>query len=130
MMLLTTATAPAAVSAAANTELFVGTKATRNKIDLSQARQVRLVAMVIANGNSATAAIKLSYMTTEAATWSGTDAGVSLTLGTGTVGMLRDSGWQTLAAGAQIDNVTIACLVGSAFGSTAPTIGSLTVFFK
>ena len=124
------ATAPAAASAAVGVEAFSASKCTRNKIDLSQARSVRFVATVIANGNNATAAIKLQYATTEAATWSGTDAGASIVLGTGTAGVTRDSGWQTLAAGAQVDNVVIAAVVASAFGTTAPTVGQLTVFFK
>lgn len=130
MFLTSAAAAPAAASAAAGVELFSTAKTTRNKIDLAQARFIRLVAAVVSNGNSTTAAIKVQYTTSEAATWAGTDAGASLVLGTGTAGITRDSGWQTLAAGAQVDNVVIAAVVSSAFGTTAPTIGSLTVFFK
>lgn len=132
MVLLTTATAPAAASATANTETFSAAKLTRTKIDLSQATQARLVGMVIAAGNVAGASLKLSYMTTEAATWAGTDAGPVCVLGTtgGVAGVLHDSGWTTLAAGARVDNCTVAALVGTAFGTTAPTISSLYVLFK
>lgn len=132
MVLLTTAAIPAPVSSAANVEAFSAAKLTRTKIDLSQATQARLVAMVIATGNAVGASLKLSYMTTEAATWAGTDAGPVCVLGTngGVAGVLHDSGWTTLAAGARVDNVTIAALVGTAFGTTAPTISSLYVLFK
>lgn len=132
MVLLTAATAPAAASAAANVEAFSAAKTTRNRIDLANATQARLVAMVIATGNAAGASLKLSYMTTEAATWSGTDAGPVCVLGTtgGAAGVLHDSGWVNLPAGAKVDNATVAALVGTAFGSTAPTIGSLTAFFR
>jgi hypothetical protein len=132
MVLLTTATAPAAVSAAANTEAFSAAKLTRTKIDLSQATQARLIGMVIVAGNVVGASLKLSYMTTEAATWAGTDAGPVCVLGTngGVAGVLHDSGWTSLAAGARVDNCTVAALVGTAFGTTAPTISSLYVLFK
>lgn len=130
MALLTAATAPAAVSAAANVELFSAAKSTRSKVDLANATQIRLVALVVANGNAATAAIKVSYMTTEAATWAGTDTGCSIVLGTGAAGMTRDSGWVNLPAGAKAANVTLAGLVSVAFGSTAPTVGSLMVYVK
>lgn len=134
MFLGTAATAAAAASAAVGIECIVATKCTRNRLDLSQATQVRLVGMVIANGNNTTAAIKLQTATTEAATWSAStglvDAGASIVLGTGTAGVLRDSGWQTLNASSRVDNVTIAAVVASAFGTTAPTLGSLTVLFR
>ena len=131
-MILTSATAPAAASAAANVELFSSAKPTRNLIDLSQATQVRLVAMVLANGGTPASSVKLQYVAkaSEASTWAGADAGASVTLGTGTVGITRDSGWQTLAVGARIDNCVIAATVGTAFGSTAPTVGALTAFFR
>lgn len=128
------ATAAAAASAAIGTECLVASKCTRNRIDLSQATQVRFVAMVIANGNATGAAIKLQTATTEAATWASStgivDAGASIVLGTGTAGTLRDSGWQTLNASSRVDNVTLAAIVSVAFGTTAPTIGSLTVLFR
>ena len=118
-------------SSALNSELFPAAKPTRNLVDLSQARFVRLVGMVIANGNVATATAKLQYMTTSAATWAGTDAGPSIPVGTGTAGTMRDSGWLALAAGAQIDSCHIACVVGvAAYGTTPPTFGSLTAFFR
>ena len=130
MVFLSAATGPAAASAAANTECFSVAKVTRTRIDLAQATQVRMTGMVIVNGNATGAAIKLSYMLTEAATWAGTDAGASIVLGTGTAGTLRDSGWQTLTAGARVNNVTLAALVGVAFGTTPPTISSLSVMFR
>lgn len=132
LMILTSATAPAAASAAANVELFSAAKPTRNLVDLSQATQVRLVAMVLANGGTPASSVKLQYVAkaSEAATWAGADTGASVVLGTGTVGITRDSGWVTLAAGARIDNCVIAATVGVAFGSSAPTIGALTAFFR
>jgi hypothetical protein len=132
LMILTSATAPAAASATVNTELFSAAKPTRNLIDLSQATQVRLVAMVLSNGGTTSAAVKLSYVAkaSEASTWAGTDAGASVVLGTGTTGITRDSGWQTLAAGARVDNCVVAAVVGAAFGTTTPTIGALTAFFR
>jgi hypothetical protein len=118
-------------NSAVNTELFPTAKPTRNLIDLAAAREVRLVAMVTALGNLATAAIKLQYTASQdAATWAGTDAGVSLVLGSGTAGVLRDSGWQPLAAGAQVDSCRVAAVISAAFGSTGPSLGSLTAFFR
>lgn len=134
MFLGTAATNAAAASAAIGAEVIPATKCTRNRLDLSQATQVRLVGMVIANGNATGAAIKLQTATTEAATWSSStgivDAGASIVLGTGTAGTLRDSGWQTLNAASRVDNVTIAAVVSVALGTTPPTLGSLTVLFR
>ena len=131
----TAALTPVAASAAAGVELYTTTKATRNKLDLSWASEVRLVALVIANGNVAGVNWKLQYATADASTWaSGTgvaDAGVSLTLGAGTTGVLRDSGWVSLAAGAKIDSCYIAMVNGTtAQGTTAPTVGSMSAFFR
>lgn len=127
-----TATAPAAASAAANTEAFSTGKCCRVKTDLSTATQARLQAVVIANGNVAGASLKLSYSTSEASTWSGSDAGPVVVLGStgGGTGIIHDSGWTNLAAGAIVDNCFLTCLVGTAFGTTAPTIGTLSVFFR
>jgi hypothetical protein len=130
MARLTAATAPAAASAAVNIECWVAPKATRRRVDLANATQIRLVALVVANGNAAGAAIKVSYMTTIAATWAGTDTGCVLVLGTGTAGALRDSGWVSLAAGARVNDVSLAALVAVAFGTTAPTLGSLTAYVR
>lgn len=136
MFLGSAAVAAAAASAAAGTEVIVATKCTRNRLDLSQASQARLVCMPIATGNAAGAAIKLQTVTTENATWGSgtglTDAGPAVVLGSngGAAGVLRDSGWVNLAAGSKVDNVTIAAVVSVAFGTTAPTIGSLTVLFR
>jgi hypothetical protein len=127
---LNSAANPAARSSVANTECFLSTKITRNRLDLVGYTQVRLVSMVLANGGTPAASIKLSYATTEAATWSGTDVGCSIVLGTGTAGLLRDSGWVTLPVGARVANVTIACLVGVAFGASAPTISTLVAYFR
>lgn len=128
----TAAVAIAAASATANTEILATARPTRNLVDMSQARQGRLVAMVTNIGNVAGASIKLSYMTTNAATWAGSDAGPVVVLGStgGVVNALHDSGWTNLAAGAQIDNCYIAILVGTAFGTTAPTLGSLSLFLR
>ena len=125
----TAATLIAPVSAAAGTECLVASKATRREVDLTNATQIRLVVMPIANGNAPAAAIKISFTTTEAATWSGTDTGCSVVLGTGTAGVLRKSAWVNLPAGAKT-TVTLAVLVGTAFSTTAPTLGSLTVLVK
>lgn len=129
---------PAAVSSAIGVELLATSKATRNKLDLSQFTQARLVATVIATGNVATAAYKLSYATAENTTWaSGT--GVADAIGAaplvvgangGGAGVIHDSGWVNLAAGAKIDNCYIALLVGVALGTTAPTVGSITAYFR
>ena len=123
---------PAAASAAVNTELFATSKVCRTLLDLSQATQARMTAMVIATGNAAGAAWKMSYMTTNAATWAGTDMGPSLVVGAngGGAGVFHDSGWVNLAAGAKIDNCYWTVLVGVAQGTTAPTIGSLQVYFR
>ena len=125
----TAATAPAAASAAANVEVLVASKGTRRRVDLTNATQIRLVVMPIANGNNATASLKVSYAATEAATWAGTDTGCTVTLGTGTAGVTRDSGWVSLPVGART-NVTLAVLVGSAFGTSAPTVGSISVYCR
>lgn len=131
----TAALTPVAASAAAGVELYATSKVTRNKLDLSWATQVRLAGMVIANGNVAGVNWQLQYATAEASTWSSStgraDAGAGITLGAGTTGVIRDSGWQTLAVGARIDNCFIAMVNGTtAQGTTAPTIGSLSVFFR
>lgn len=123
---------PAAASATANTELHSTAKSCRNKIDLSVATQARLVGMVLATGNVAGGSFKLSYAAAEAATWSGTDAGPVLVCGTngGVAGIIHDSGWVNLAAGAKIDNCFLTLLVGTALGTTAPTVGFVTCLFR
>jgi hypothetical protein len=127
---------PAAASAAAGTELFSTAKLTRNKIDLSQATQARLVGNVLTLSSTATSSFKLSYCTAEASTWaSGTgvaDAGPALVVGSngGAAGVIHDTGWVSLAAGARIDNCFLALLVGSAMGTTAATVGFITAYFK
>lgn len=123
---------PAAASAALNSELFPTSRSLRNKVDLSQATQARLVAMVIANGNVAAVTFKLSFLATgEAATWAGADAGPVLPVGTGTVGVTRDTGWVNLAAGARVDNCVLSAVVGgAAVGTTAPTVSFLTCFLR
>lgn len=129
---------PAAGSAAVNTELHATAKSCRNKIDLSNASQARLVAQVIATGNAAGAAYKLSYATADASTWS-SGTGVADAIGTnplivgsngGGAGVIHDSGWVNLAAGAKIDNCFVTLLVGVALGSTAPTVGFVTCYFR
>jgi hypothetical protein len=123
---------PAAASAAANTELHSTAKSCRNKIDLSSASQARLVCMVIATGNVAGASYKLSYATTESATWAGSDAGPVVVLGTngGAAGVMHDSGWTNLAAGALVDNCFVTLLVGTALGTTPPTVGFCTLYIR
>lgn len=127
---------PAAASAAANTELHATAKSCRNRVDLSAATEARLVAMVIATGNAAAASYKLSYATVEASTWSGgtgvADAGPVLTVGTngGGAGVMHDSGWVSLAAGARIDSCNITLLVGTALGTTAATVTFVTAYFR
>ena len=128
----TAALTPAAASAASNTEIYSTSKACRTTIDLSQATQARLVALVITTGNVAGASYKLQYATSDASTWSGTDAGVEVVLGTtgGSTGILHDSGWQNLAGGAIVDNCRLAVVVGTALGTTPPTIGSLRLYIR
>lgn len=133
--LLTTANVALAgtASATAGTEMWTTSKPTRNRIDLSVASQFRLVVTVTALGSATTAGVKVQYMTTNAATWAGTDIGAttnSLVVGSGTAGTVFDLGWQTLAAGAQVDNLYIALAVSVAFGTTAPSFGGASVFFK
>lgn len=120
-------------SAAAGAEMWPGAKVTRSIVDLSQATEFRLTAMVTALGSVATAAIRLGYMTTDAATWAGTDAGASahsLVVGGGTAGTFRDTGWLSLVAAAQVDNLRVACQVSTAHGATPPSFGSITAFFR
>ena len=131
----TAALTPAAASATANTELYAASKVTRRRVDLTNATQARLLAVVIATGNVAGASFKLSYCTTEASTWASStgvaDAGPVCVVGAngGAAGVIHDSGWTNLPAGAKT-NVTIAALVGTALGTTAATVGSLTVQFR
>lgn len=128
----TAALTPAAASAASGTELYATSKVTRLEEDLRYATQVRLVALVVANGNVAGVTWDLHYRTTDASTWSGsTTTGCTVAVGTGTTGTLRDSGWVTLPAGAQVDPCYLAVLVGAtAQGTTAPTIGSLRLYVR
>lgn len=131
-----TALTPAAASATVGTELHATAKSCRNKLDLSWATEARLVGMVIATGNATGAAFKLSYATAEASTWSsGTgvaDAGPSLIVGSigGGAGVQHDTGWVSLAAGARIDNCFVTLLVGTALGSTAATVGAVSLFVR
>ena len=128
----TAALTPAAASAAAGTELYAVSKTCRLKESLDGATQVRLVALVIANGNVGGVTWDLVYRTTDASAWSGgTATGCTIPIGTGTVGTLRDSGWVNLPAGAKIDPCYLTVVVGAvAQGTTAPTIGSLRVYFR
>lgn len=131
-----TALTPAAASAAANVELHATAKSCRNKIDLSCATQGRLVVGVIATGNAAGASYKLSYATAEASTWSsGTgvaDAGPVCVVGSngGAAGVIHDSGWTSLAALARIDSCYVTLLVGTAMGTTPPTVGFATLWIR
>ena len=127
---------PAAASAAANTELNVTGRTCRNKIDLSQATQARLVAGVGTLSSTAGSSYKLSYCTAENATWAnGTgvaDAGPAVVVGStgGVLNTIHDSGWVNLAAGARIDNCFITLLVGTAIGTTPATVGFVTAYFR
>lgn len=129
----TAALTPAAASAASGTELYATSKVTRLKEDLQYATQVRLVALVVANGNVAGGSYKLQYKTADASTWSGgTDVGCEVVVGStgGGTGLLHDSGWVTLPAGAQVDPCYLAVVVGTALGTTAPTVGSLRLYVR
>lgn len=129
----TAALTPAAVLSASGTELYSTSKVTRLEEDLRYATQVRLVALVIANGNVAGASYKLQYKTADASTWSGgTDVGCEVVVGAtgGGTGLLHDSGWATLPAGAQVDPCYLAVVVGTALGTTAPTVGSLRLYVR
>lgn len=121
-------------SSAAGTELWPAGKPTRNKIDLSTADEVRLTATVTSLGNAAAAAIRLSYMTTNVATWVGNTgvaaSGGDLIIGAGTAGTMFDTGWRPMAAGAQVDNLYIAAAVAVAFGTTPPAFGNVTAYFR
>lgn len=127
---------PAAASAAANTELHATGKTCRNRIDLSAATEAKLVVGVIATGNVVGASVKLSYATVEASTWSGgtgvADAGPVCVLGTngGAAGVMHESAWTALAAGAKIDGCNVTLLVGTAFGTTPPTVGFATLWIR
>jgi len=127
---------PAAASAAVGTELHATAKSTRNKLDLSQATQARLVVGVIATGNATGAAYKVQYATAENATWASStgvaDMGVSCVVGAtgGGAGVIHDSGWQNIAAGAKINDCYIALVVGVALGTTPPTVGFATLYFR
>lgn len=123
------AVSPAAASAAANVELYATGKSLRRRLDLTQATQVRLTALIVALGNAAGAAYKLSYMTTSASVWAGTDSGCSLIMGAGTAGAMKDSGWVSIPAGMKVDVYTTV-LVGVAMGTTPPTIGSLSLQYR
>lgn len=130
--LITTANAavtPAAASAGANIELYATGKSTRRRIDFSQVDEVRLTSLVITNGNATGASWKLSYMTTMDSTWAGTNSGATIVLGTGTAGALRAGSWVAIPAGMKAD-VALAVLVDVAMGSTAPTIGSLSLQYR
>lgn len=123
----------AVASAAAGAEMWATGKMTRSRIDLAQARSFRMTAVVTATGNAAGAAIRLGYMTTNAATWSGTDIGASahsLVVGAGTVGTVFDTGWLAMATAAQVDNLYVAVQVAVAFGTTAPSFGNIEAYFK
>lgn len=124
------AVTPAAASAAANAELYSVGKSTRRVLDLRNVTQVRLTGLIIANGNVPAASYKLSYMTTLASTWAGTDTGATLTLGTGTAGALRVGAWANLPVAAQIQDCALAVLVGIALGTTPPTISSLSIQYR
>lgn len=123
----------AVASATAGNEMWSTGKPTRNKVDLLYGTQFRLVAMVTALGNAATAAIKMQYMTTNAATWAGTDLASTtqnLVVGAGTAGTIFDLGWQNLATAAKVNDLYIALAVAVALGTTAPSFGGVSVFFR
>jgi hypothetical protein len=132
----TAALTPAANNAASGTELYATSKVTRNKVDLANYTSVRMVCLVVATGNAAGGSYKLQYATAENATWASStglaDTGCEVVVGSngGGAGVLHDSGWVSLPSGAKIANCYLAAVVGTAMGSTAATIGSLSVFFK
>lgn len=129
----TAALTPAAASATSGTELYATSKACRLKEDLRYASQVKLVALVITNGNVAGASYKLQYRTTDASSWTGgTDVGCEVIVGStgGGAGLLHDSGWVNVPAGAQVDPCYLTVVVGTALGTTAPTVGSLQLYVR
>ncbi len=128
----TAALTPAAASAAAGTELYSTSKVCRVVEDLRYVTQVRMTALVIATGNVSGVTWDLQYRTTDASSWSGgTTTGCSLAIGTATAGVLRDTGWVSLPGGAQIATCYLSVVVGStAQGTTAPTVGSLRLYFR
>lgn len=132
LVTLTTYTAPAPAASVINTEVFSTSRVARTKIDLDYCTQGRMIVGVGATGNVATAAIKLSYSTTQAATWSGTDSGIATVLGTngGAGNLINDSGWVSLPSGMKVANIYTAILVSVAFGTTAPTINFIRLYFK
>lgn len=127
---------PAAASAATGVELHATARSCRNKVDLSAATECRLVAGVGTLSSTAGSSFKLSYCTVENATWaSGTgvaDAGPALVVGStgGVANTIHDSGWVSLAAGARIDSCFLTLLVGTALGTTAPTVSFVTAYFR
>lgn len=124
---------PAAAFSASGTELYATSKVCRMKEDLRYASQVKLVALVIATGNVAGASYKLQYRAADASSWSGgTDVGCEVIVGStgGGTGLLHDSGWVDVPAGAQIDPCYLTVVVGTALGTTAPTIGSLRLYVR
>lgn len=123
----------AVASAAVGAEMWAVSKVTRTRIDLSQGRQFRLMCVPTALGNAATAGIRMGYMTTNAATWAGTDLGAaahSLVVGAGTAGTVYDTGWLAIATAAQVDGLYVACQVSVAFGTTAPSFGNIECYFR
>jgi hypothetical protein len=93
-------TAPTAI---ATTELTV--PMSRILVDLSQATQCRLVVGQKVLSTAGTGTIRLQYATNGATqtTWADADGGGISMLG-GTANTIKESGWVSLVAGAQIDN--------------------------
>jgi hypothetical protein len=120
---------PAAASAALNTEIYPTSRTARTATDFTGAEEWRLVAFVGATGNAAGAGYKLSWRTTDIATWSGGTDGPIVILGSngGAANNFHRGAWEAIPSGAQADIFTALLVGGVAIGTTPPTIGSLSL---
>ena len=113
-------------STAGPAEVSGTARQTRTIVDLSQATECRVIAMVNVLGNSTTAYVRADYRTTaDPATWASTGAlSTNTIIGTGTANTLHVGTWQAIPAAARIADCYVAAMFGST-STTQPTVSSI-----
>jgi hypothetical protein len=120
-----------AVTAAGTAELATVPMA-RSLVDLSSARQMRLICGQKVLGAGGTSQYLQLQYSTDQTTWAAAHAsGNGIDLRTGTANTVHDAGWVNLVAGAQVDNCFLRLvLVTTGTMTTGATISWADALFK
>lgn len=98
--------------------------------------QVRFLANIVtASASVNTPKIRLRYYTAYSGTFAnflqiGASAQADISVFTGTAGTLGDTGWIDLAAGAQVDGISLAVCELGGDGAADPALGTVLIWFR